>query len=546
MNIKDKIVNIFKNLKERYKKLFKERFTITKRLSYTNYVTVCRVLYNGSVDELMQIYKKLPNANKYFWARMNEDEHTLARTEHFGRDMVNKLKELVVNALDEIEIDNEKIQEIFNEFYETEQFYKGFEELVLEGVKVGQAVGTFVLVPNSKYPKIKIYSGDEYERIEEYGELKGFDFYDTFEKDVDEQGEAKNRYLLITHQRAGATTYNLYDEKGNEIPLSYLPETSNLTPIQWGYTQENKNEIGEIIETFENDIAFINGFEFKFRQSSEFKGKGASILEGRWEALDGLDMISSLWDTAAIDSAPITFMDKKLANSSEKGISKKFVLIGDDKSKFKAQGNENYNGITVSNQSFNSNDYQVTRAMAIQRCINGDFDGTTFGIDTRISQDANASYQENLQDTTLHTRNDAIYTLQDTLKNLTIIYLKLYSFLSGENINIEELDIDVIFNEFQKPSFEKISTTLNANVNAGWLSKHQALRMAFPDLDDEKIEELYQEKLKEDLDALRNVQENQMQPNNKDNFDDKDEKEDFKKKEKEEKKENEKDNEEVE
>ena len=509
MNIKDNIVNIFKNLKERYRKLFKERFTITKRLSYTNYVTICRVLYNGNIDELMQIYSKLPNSKKYFWARMNDDEHTLARTEHFGRDMVNKLKELVVNSLDEIEIDNENVQEIFNEFFESEYFYKGFDELVLEGVKVGQAVGTFVLIPNSKYPKIKVYSGDEYERIEEYGELKGFDFYDTFEKDVDDQGQAKNRYLLVTHQRAGQTTYNLYDEKGNEIPLSYLPETSKLTPINWGYGEETTNEFGEIIESFENDIAFINGFEFKFRQSSEFKGKGSSILEGKWEALDGLDMISSLWDTAAIDSAPITFMDKKLANSSEKGISKKYILVGDDKSKFKAQGGDGYNGITVSNQSFNSIDYQNTRAMAIQRVINGDFDAATFGIDTRMAQDANASYQENLQDTTLHTRNDAIYTLQDTLTTLTIIYLKLYSFLSGQNINVEELDIDIIFNDFQKPSFDRISTTLNANVNAGWLSKHQALRMAFPDLDDEKIEELYQEKLKEDLDAVNNIQINQ-------------------------------------
>lgn len=523
MNIKDKIINIFKNIKERYKKLFKPRFTITKRLSYNNYVTINRVLYNGNIDELMQIYKLLPNSNKYFWSRMNDDEHTLARTEHFGRDMVNKLKELVVNSLDEIEIDNEKVQEIFNEYYESDNFYNGFDELVLEGVKVGQAVGTFVLVPNSKLPKIKIYSGDEYERIEEYGELIGFDLYDTFEKDVNEEGEAKNSYLLITHQRKGNTTYNLYDNKGNEIPLSYLPETRNLTPISWGYSQETKDENNETIEVFENDNTFINAFEFKFRQSSEFKGKGASILEGKWEALDGLDMISSLWDTAAIDSAPITFMDKKLANSSEKGISKKFVLIGDDKSKFKQQGGENYNGVMVSNQSFNSNDYQNTRAMAIQRVINGDFDAATFGIDTRMSQDANASYQENLQDTTLHTRNDAIYTLQDTLKNLTIIYLKLYSFLNSENINIDELDIDVIFNEFQKPSFDKISTTLNANVSAGWLSKHQALRMAFPDLDDEKIEELYQEKLKEDLDAVRNVQENQFLQNNQE------EKEDIKK-----------------
>jgi hypothetical protein len=473
------------------------------------------VLYNGNIEELIQAYSKLPLSNKYFWARMQEDTHTLARTENYARHMVDKLKELVVNSLDEIEIDNEQVQEIFNDYYENGDFYDGLNDLVLEGIKVGQAVGTFQLLSNSKYPKFKVYSGDEYEKIMENGVVVGFDLFDTFEKETKENGESGKTYLLVTHQRKGFTDYDLFNEKGDNIPLTSLEETMNLQPISWGYKEKQNNE-----EIFLNDDEFINAFEFMFRPSSNYKGKGASLLDGKWSALDSLDMICSLWDTAAIDSMPSTFVDKKLANSDAKGVTKHFVLLGDDKKQWKEQGGDNYNGIVVSNQSFFSSDYQTTRAKAIQHVINGDFDAATFGIDTRMSQDANASYQENLQDTTLHTRNDAIYVLQDTLLNATKIYLKLYTFVFGVSIDVDNLDIDVIFNEFQKPSFEKISTTLNANVSAGWLSKHQALRMAFPDLDDEKIEELYQEKLREDKDAIEN---NQQQFNEKEDIEEKEE-----------------------
>lgn len=198
-----------------------------------------RMWFEGKQEKLEWFYKQyminvadhytLSYRDNIFWKVVNKDSVKL----HFplGGMISDAMANLLFHKAPEmtIEAKSESETELLTEILVNTLQENGFDELLQKGGQLESYSGTLacrVIIDTnfSEYPIIKFHPASEFELVEEYGRAKEIIFNDIYTYN-------KKKYVLKSYYGKGYIRYLMFDERDKEVPLSTIPETSQLKDI---------------------------------------------------------------------------------------------------------------------------------------------------------------------------------------------------------------------------------------------------------------------------------------------------------------------------
>lgn len=417
-------------------------YTIFENKDFKTMCIINRIWLRGDAHELKELYSQLDDSQNTFWGSVATAGMEIKKS-HSGLPqlIVNKLTDIVVSDYNGIECDNSVLLEYWNEIVKENNFDDLLETIVGDAIGIGDGALKYSFDKElSEYPILEWYSGDKVEFVYKRGKLIEIDFFDIYNLN----GKI---YTLIEKRGFGYIVYELYD--GNEnVPLNTLEETKKLKNI-----------------TFNNKVMLAT--QFMIDKSKRFKGRGSSKLEGKHDVFDSLDEIISQWIEAVRNGRSKTYIPECLCpkdpNTGEilkpNSFDNKFIASGNDLRE-EAKGTMQ----TIQPQIPTEN-YLESYITYLGLCMQGLISPSTLGIDTKKIVDSNASYERQMEKTTMFTRSDIIKSLNNFIPKVVNTTWTFTKILAREVIPIEE-NINPKFSEFNSPSFDsQIETMAKARTN---------------------------------------------------------------------------------
>lgn len=412
----------------------RQAIRVEEELDFHSTAFLNRLWYRGSASELNQAYRQLDQSTCRFWGSV--PTHGLeVRKIHTGipKLIVNTLTNIVTRDLNDFDFGNAG-QEDFWKAVETENRLPDvYANAIQDVLVVGDGAAKISFDPEiSEYPIIEWYPGERVEFRRERGRLREIVF-------IDEYNHKGKRYFLKDIRGYGYVKYELYHDE-TLVALSEIPETEGLQPVE-----------------FEGD--FMMAVPFKISDSERWKGRGASIFDGKVDTFDALDEAWSQWVHALRRSRPTTYIPETLIpRNMENGrlmrpnaFDNQFIETGADMSE-RAQ-----NQIHTEQPDFPADSYNATYITALDMALQGLISPSTLGIDVKKLDNAEA--QREKEKATLYTRNNIIQAFSEFLENLVRVVFK--SYYTAIKSPMEEISVDVVFGEYANPSFEAVIETLS-------------------------------------------------------------------------------------
>ena len=486
MNIKERIHYFIQNVLDRINKRSTRQIQIKESLTYNENVLKNRILYRGQPKELTQLFNSLGDSFKNsFWGKTKNFKRIQPLTFNLPKLATDKLAELVSDSYNSIKINNVELNKIWEDIEKDIDIKTLINDITTDLCIDGQ-VGLYINFENGK-PYFCYKSGDEIDITYRFNKFYSAKVFDVFYKDgIEDENETKGiRYILETKYGRGYVDYNLYDDKGNNVPLSTLEETKDLRKIEFiKEIDKNKNEV---IDT--NICLFV---PLMIKKSRLFKNKGMSIFDGKESAFSSLDEVWTQWWAAMRKSGPQAYIPADLipkgANGQPlvpDGYENDWINCGTKS----ANGDKHPSQIQVVNPSFNAGDYEITFRNALQTACSGLISPSSIGINAQlISSQANTSYNSQIEKTTMNTRASIITCLSKSLNDL--VYSTLYAIQSLNGVVItHDFEVSCDFSEFESPSFDEVSATCNSCVISGTMSKYTAIKRMNPTWSEEEVQE---------------------------------------------------------
>lgn len=393
-----------------------------------------KLWYRGKAAELNQFYKQMDDSTGRFWGAVPTRGLEI-RKAHTGipKIIVDTLAKIVTRDLNDLDFEKIEHKDVWEAVERENKLGDLYSRAIQEALVVGDGAFKISLDSSlSQYPIIEWYSGDRVDFKRSRGRIKEIIFTDEYHK----KGGV---YTLKQICGFGYVRYELYkDDKLME--LDAIEETKELQDVAF-------------------DPSFMMAVPFMVMESERWRGRGASIYDGKTDNFDALDEAWSQWVHAMRASRPIRYVpDTCIARDERNGkllkpnwFDNQFVEIAADMSE-RAD-----NRIKTEQPEFHADSYNNTFITALDLALQGIISPSTLGIDVKKLDNAEA--QREKEKATLYTRNDIIAAFGPMLKQLINTVFKAY--FTSNLVPLEEIDIDVTFGEYANPSFEAVVETLS-------------------------------------------------------------------------------------
>lgn len=412
-------------------------YTIFENKDFKTMCIINRIWLRGDAHELKELYSQLDDSKNTFWGSVSTAGLEIKKS-HSGlpRLIINKLTDIVVSDYNGIECENSILLDYWEGIAKSNNFDDLLEKVVSDAIGIGDGAIKYSYDKElSEYPLLEWYPGDKVEFIYKRGKLVEIDFENIYESNG-------KLYTLIEKRGYGYIRYELYD--GDKlIPLDSLEETKKLKNI-----------------TFNKKIMLAT--QFIVDKSNRFKGRGASKLEGKHDVFDSLDEIISQWIEALRSGRAKTYIPECLCPRDPNtgtimepnSFDNKFIINGNDMKE------DTKNTIQSIQPDIPTENYLESYITYLGLCMQGLISPSTLGIDTKKIVDSNASYERQMEKTTMFTRSDIIKALNTFVPKVVNTSWCFTKILSGEVIPNEE-EINPKFSEFNSPSFDAQIETMS-------------------------------------------------------------------------------------
>ena len=411
-----------------------QQMTIYKEFDEQTDAFKNRLWYSGRAYELNQFYRQTENNNYSFWGAVPTYGREVRKI-HTGlpRLIVDTLTGIITADFNGITIDDKPNSDMWEEIAAENSFDDIVEDAVRQTLVVGDGAFKLSLDSNvSQYPIIEFVPGYKMRIEYDRGRIKEIVFFKAYTR-------SSREYRLEETYGRGYVRYKLYRDD-TELPLETLAETAGLNDVS--YTG-----------------SFIMAVPLMFIKSSERKGRGQSIFDGKTDNFDSFDEAYSQWMQALRDCRPRTYIPESLIprNGATGGLMRpnpfdnQFIKIGDDMS-------ENAkNSVDIKQPSLPVEGYVQTYMAALDLCLQGIISPSTLGIDTKKLDNAEA--QREKEKTTLYTRQKIVTALT---KSLCILVQTVFdTYYTAQVQSLKEVKCSVNFGEYANPSFEAVVETLS-------------------------------------------------------------------------------------
>ena len=312
----------------------------------------------------------------------------------------------------------------------------------------------------SDLPILEWFPGDMIDVIYKRGRIYEIIFKSYYEKN-------KKNYLLKEHRGWGYIKYELFDND-NLVPLNTIECLSKLQDL-----------------TFDKSVMWAE--LFKVDDNNKYPGRGASKLDGKYDAFDSLDEILSQWvEAIRLGKATTYIPDKLLLKDKNTGetmppnpFDNQYILTDSDlRENSKSE-------IKVTQPDIPSDKYYQAYVTYLDICLQGLISPSTLGIDTKKIQDPNSAYERQMEKTTLYTRQSIIEALNEFIPKVINGVLKSYEQMQNKKPS-EYIEINVNFGEYDSPSFDSQIDTITKAKNGGIMSIETSVKELYGDSKDDK------------------------------------------------------------
>lgn len=470
------------------------KIVIDEPFSHETSVLRNRLWYRGDPSELEQFYKQTANdsvSQSRFWAAV-PSEDLMIRKIHSGLPamIAERLSDIVIADLNEISLgENEtELDELFDEISEDNKLYELLGESIIDALVTGD--GAFKITVDTditEYPIIEFYSGERVEYNRTRNRLQEIIFKtDYTHKDKDYQLHEVFGKNYIRNE--------LYDEDGEPVKLTTIPETSELKDVE-----------------FSGD--FIMAIPLMFFKNHKWPDRGKSLFDSKGDSFDALDEVISQWiDAIRLGRVQKYIPEDLVPKNKHTGalikpnpFDNQFIQVGSVMAE-DAKGQIDMVQPQIAYEAFVS-----TFANAIDLSLQGIISPSTLGIDLKKTD--NAESQREKEKATLYTRGKIIERLQDVIPQLVDIVLKVYD--NMKNQSPQDYEATVEFGEYASPDFDSVVDTVGKAKSDGVMSTERAVEELYPDwTDDERAEEVARIKAEEGITTLDepSVNEHDHQP----------------------------------
>lgn len=393
-----------------------------------------RLWYRGKASELNQFYKQINDDTCRFWGAV-PTKGMEARKTHTGlpRIIVDTLAHIVTSDLCDLDFAKIEHKDVWAAV-ESENGLKNLYSTAIEdALVIGDGAFKISLDSSlSDYPIIEWYPGDRVEFKRERGRLREIIFSDEYKK-------KDGVYTLKQICGLGYVRYELY--KGDTLTeLDAIEETEGLQDVAF-------------------DPSFMMAVPFMISESERWRGRGASIYDGKTDNFDALDEAWSQWVHAMRLARPTRYIpDVLIMRDEETGKMMRPNYFDNQYVEIAAEMSERAdNHITTEQPQFHAESYNATFITALDLALQGLISPSTLGIDVKKLDNAEA--QREKEKATLYTRGNIIEAFSPMLKKLIDTVFKAYN--TARLMPLEDLDIDVTFGEYANPSFEAVIETLS-------------------------------------------------------------------------------------
>lgn len=426
--------------------------------------------YRGDPSELHQFYTQIDDNmnNTTFWSAVASTGINFRKI-HSGLPalIIDTLVDIVMTDLTDISINNTEAQKRWDEIAEDNNFTDTLKQAIKETLISGDGAFKLSFDPDiSKYPIIEFLSGVNVKYEYTRGRITGVKFICKYS-----DKKARKKYVLEERYSKKGIEYKLYNESGVEVDLNVVPELAELSTVI-------------------NNDEFMMAIPIMFNPSSQFKGRGKSLIEGKAGAFDAFDECVSQWIESMRDGRTIKYIPETLLpknpNTGEvlkpNAFDNRYIKTGADLSE------DAKNQIDVTQGDIPHDALLSTYITLLDLCLQGLVSPSTLGIDVKKLDNAEA--QREKEKTTLYTRNRIIDTLEKVLPQLVETVLKTDDKLNNKAVG--EYEVTVTFGEYANPSFEAQVETLGKAKQYGIISTERIVEELYGDswTDDEKAAEI--------------------------------------------------------
>jgi len=421
-----------------------------------------KIWYRGESNELEELYKQLDGKKTTFWASVPTAGMEIKKS-HSGlpKLIINTLTDIVVDNFNGVESKNTKAQEEWEKIEKDNQFYKKLKKIISETMAIGDGAVKFAFDKKiSELPIIEWVTGDKIEIIYKRGRLFEIVFKTYYEK-------GNKSYLLKEHYGWGYVTYELLEDD-KIVPLNTIDELKELEPL-----------------TFDKSVMWA--VPFIIDENPKFEGRGSSKFDGKYDIFDSFDEIISQWIEAIRLGKAIRYIPEKLCPKDphtgellpSNAFDNQYIQTESDMSE------NSKNQIQVEQADIPSDKYLQSYVTYLGMAIQGIISSSTLGIDVKKIQDANASYERQMEKTTLYTRQGIIDALNEFLPKVINIALNMPKQLK-EQFKGEYVEFKALFGEYDSPSFDSQIDTISKAKNNGIMSIETSVKELYGDSKEEK------------------------------------------------------------
>lgn len=426
--------------------------------------------YRGDPTELHQFYTQIDDNmnNTSFWSAVASTGINFRKI-HSGLPalIVDTLGDIVISDLTKIDVNNTEAQKRWDEIAEDNNFNETLKEAVKDVLVRGDGAFKISFDPDvSKYPIIEFSSGTNVKYCYNRGRKTGVKFICKY-KDKD----TKRNYVLEEHYSKKGIEYALYNDSGVQVDLGVVPELADLVPV---INQDN----------------FMMAVPMMFTSSSQYKGRGKSLFEGKSGAFDAFDECVSQWIEAMRDGRSVRYIPETLIPKNPHNgemlkpnpFDNRYVKTGADLAE------DAKNQIEVLSGEIPHDALLSTYITLLDLCLQGLVSPSTLGIDVKKLDNAEA--QREKEKTTLYTRNRIVDTLEKVIPLLVETVLKTDDKVNGKVAG--EYKVTVTFGEYANPSFEAQVETIGKAKQYGIMSIERVVEELYGDSwsEDEKAAEI--------------------------------------------------------
>lgn len=422
--------------------------TIDENMDFLTSCAKNRIWYNGKSKQLTQLYSQLDVPSTMFWkAPMTHGLEIRKIHIPLASLIIDTIAKIVMSDYNGVEITSKSSSsyaDLFANIAKDSELDKILKSMLTDIGIVGD--GAFKISFDkavSNFPIIEWFPAERVKFKRSRGRIREIDFYTEYISNG-------KRYRFEESYGYGYIKYELEDDNGREVPLNSIEETSWID--------------GQGV-AFDKSVMWA--VPVIFGQSSQYKGRGKSLIEDKDEAFDSLDEAWSQWmDALRVGRTKQYIPDCMIPKNPDTGepvkpnaFDNRFIIVDNDMSE-----NGGGNRIYTESPVIQHESYLSSYITALDLCLQGLISPSTLGIDVKKLDNAEA--QREKEKTTLYTRQSYVDLLESVIPQLVKTALNVNAIINKQPLIPDDLDVTLKFGEYANPSFEsQVETVGKARQN---------------------------------------------------------------------------------